>query len=169
MAKVKNLGLYIGLLCTIGIMAVFFFDAYIGVYDTLYLTEEGWEREMIAFDRPYPKYIGADYGETLYFSYEITNHEFKEYNTYIEASVWRKGKEKVLTLFSANKSIKPFENITLEWVLESEKLEPNTNYLLKIKTDDFERIVHMVFHQITIATPEIIPIPLTEPEIGKGG
>ena len=54
-------------------------------------------------------------------------------------------------------------------MLESEKLEPNTNYLLKIKTDDFERIVHMVFHQITIATPEIIPIPLTEPEIGKEG
>ena len=167
MAIVKNLGLYVGLLCIIGIMAVFFFDAYIGVYDTLYVTEEGWERE-IAFDRPYPKYIGADYGETIYFSYEITNHRFKGYDTYIEASVWR-GKEKVLTLFSANKSIKPFENITLEWVLESEKLEPNTNYILKIKTDDFERIVSMVFHQITITTPEIIPIPLTEPEIGKEG
>jgi len=169
MAKVKNLGLYIGLLCTIGIMAVFFFDAYIGVYDTLYVTERGWEFE-IAFDRPYPQYIGGDedYGETISFSYEITNHRFKEYDTYIEASVWR-GKEKNITLFSANKSIKPFENITIEWVLETEKLEPNTNYLLKIKTVDFERIVHMRFHQITIATSEIIPIPLTEPEIGKGG
>ena len=73
MASIKNLGLYIGILCIIGIMAVFFFDAYIGVYDTLYVTEEGWERE-IAFDRPYPKYIGADYGEIIYFSYEITNH-----------------------------------------------------------------------------------------------
>ncbi len=148
-------------------MTVFFFDAYIGVYDTLYVTEGGWERE-IAFDRPYPKYIGADYGETIYFSYEITNRRFKEYNTHIEASVWR-GKEKNLTLFSANKSIKPFENVTIEWVLETEKLEPNTNYILKIKTDDFERIVQMRFSQITITTPEIIPIPLTEPEIGTGG
>jgi hypothetical protein len=143
MAKVKNLGLYVGLICIIGIMAVFFFDAYIGVYDTLYVTEEGWERE-IAFDRPYPEYIEAGYGETIYFSYEITNHRFKEYNTYIEASAWR-GKEKGLTLFSANKSIKPFENITLEWVLESEKLEPNTNYILKIKTVDLERVVGMEF------------------------
>ncbi len=167
MVNVKNLGLYIGLLCIIGIMTVFFFDAYIGVYDTLYVTEGGWERE-IAFDRPYPKYIGADYGETIYFSYEITNRRFKEYNTHIEASVWR-GKEKNLTLFSANKSIKPFENVTIEWVLETEKLEPNTNYILKIKTDDFERIVQMRFSQITITTPEIIPIPLTEPEIGTGG
>jgi hypothetical protein len=167
MANIKNLGLYIGLICIFGIMAVFFFDAYIGVYDTLYVTEEGWERE-IAFDRPYPEYIGADYGETIYFSYEITNHGFKGYDTYIEASVWR-GKEKNMTLFSANKSIKPFENITIEWVLESEKLESNTDYILKIKTVDFERIVHMRFPQITIATPEIIPLPLTEPEIGKEG
>ena len=41
MASIKNLGLYIGILCIIGIMAVFFFDAYIGVYDTLYVTERG--------------------------------------------------------------------------------------------------------------------------------
>lgn len=164
MVNIKNLGLYIGLLCIFGIIVVFFFDAYIGVYDTLYVTEEGWEREMV-FDRPYPEHIGADYGEAVFFSYEITNHRFKGYDTYIEASVWR-GKEKNLTLFSANKSIKPFENITIEWVLETGKLEPNTNYILKIKTDDFERIVRMEFHQITIKTSEIIP--LTEPEIGKG-
>lgn len=154
MPNIKNLGLYIGLLCIICIVAVFFFDAYYGVYDTLYVTEGGRERE-IAFDRSYPAHIGADYGEAVYFSYNIANHRFKGYNTHIEASVWR-GKERNLTLFSANKSIKPFENITIEWVLETENLEPNTNYNLKIKTDDFERIVSMEFYQRhPIPPPEI--------------
>jgi len=145
MANIKNLGLYIGLLCIIGIMAIFFFDAYIGVYDTLYVTERGWERE-IAFDISYPEHIGTEYGEAIYFTYAVTNNMFEEYDTYIEASVWR-GDEKNLTLFSANESITPFDNTTVKWVLETEKLEPNTNYILKINTDTFERIIHMNFDQ----------------------
>lgn len=52
MAKVKNLGLYVGLLCIIGILTVFSFDAYIGIYDVLYTEQDGWERE-IAFDEPH--------------------------------------------------------------------------------------------------------------------
>jgi len=146
MAKVKNLGLYVGLLCIIGILTVFSFDAYIGIYDVLYTEQDGWERE-IAFDEPYPEqHIGTRYGKTTYLRYEIVNHGFKEYSTYIEASVWR-DKEKKLTLFSADKSIKPFGNITLDWVLKSEELEPNTNYILKIKTDDFERTVRMTLYK----------------------
>lgn len=144
MAKVKNLGLYIGILCAIGIMAIFFFDAYIGIYDTLYVTGDGWDVE-ITFDRSYPEF-GTEYGEAIYFTYAVTNNMFEEYDTYIEASVWR-GYEKNLTLFSANESIKPFDNTTVKWVLETEKLEPNTNYILKINTDTFERILPMYFHQ----------------------
>ena len=113
MAKVKNLGLYIGILCAIGIMAIFFFDAYIGIYDTLYVTGDGWDVE-ITFDRPYPEF-GTEYGEAIYFTYAVTNNMFEEYDTYIEASVWR-GYEKNLTLFSANESIKPFDNTTVKWV-----------------------------------------------------
>ncbi len=160
MVNTKNQGLYIGVVCLIGIIAIFFFDAYIGIYDTLYV-EEGWERE-IAFDKSYPKYVRADYGETIYFRYEITNRRFNEYNTGIQASVWR-GNDKDLTLFSVNKSVKPFDSITVEWTLETEKLEPNTKYILKINTNTFERIVRMEFYQrdkigIDVSPEIIIPI-----------
>jgi hypothetical protein len=170
----KNLSLYVALLCIVGIIAIFFLDAYFGIYDTLYITQRGAERQ-VGFEqweqgeRRVEKYgggastVGVYYGEVLNFKYDIANRRFGKYSTYIEASAW-KGEEKIWTLLSGDELIKPFDEAAVEWKLETEGLKeyrelaaPYTNYTVKIKTERVERRIILQVNE------EVAPVPLKVP------
>lgn len=53
---------------------------------------------------------------------KLKNHQFSTYSTRIEASVWKEN-ERVIDLFAEDKSIEPFDRVTVEWTLSGEELE----------------------------------------------
>ena len=150
-----NLYLYLGLACFLAIIAVFFFDGYLGIYDTTYITSEELEQEITAerWGRKgdYPFNYGVSYGEPVYFRYEIDNRRFTKYPTSIEASLWRGG-ERVLTLFSEERSIGPFDEVIVEWAVDTSLLEPE-NHTVKIERGKVERRIILRMERETPPMP----------------
>ena len=98
MAKKRvRLFLYLAIACFVGIIALFVFDGYIGVYDTVHVTTgereqnigpDFWQRQTSG-KYSYPYDIMAIWGEPVNFRYEIANRRFSGYTATVEASVWQ--------------------------------------------------------------------------------
>ena len=155
-----KLFLYLALVCFIALIAIFFVDGYIGIYDTTYVTV-GERQEVIEPDywlQQYAApsgftidyYISAEWGQKLFFRYEIDNRQFSSYSTVIGASLWQEN-EKLLDLFSGEKTIEPFGKATVEWTLSSEDLgQPvvggSNQYTVKISYGEVERNIVVGFY-----------------------
>jgi len=134
--KKKNLYLYGVLLCFIGIIIIFFVDGYLGVYSTVYIKSmEQEQRFEFEIEQEWKPYIFARWGDMISFRYEIDNRSFFSYPATVEVSLWR-GEKQVTELFRENVSIRPFDKKTLNWMLDTAKLEQpmgsDANYTLKI-------------------------------------
>jgi hypothetical protein len=165
----KNIFLYLALACFLSLIAIFIFDGYMGIYDTTYVTA-GEQEQVIGPDywlQQYPPgaemtyYIGAQWGQKVFFRYEIDNRCFASYSTLVQASVWQEN-EKLFDLFSEEKSMGPFDTATMEWTLSTEELEPpvagaSTQYTVKISYGEVERRIIVDFYY-----PVEYPVP---PEI----
>jgi len=125
----KLLFLYLAIACFIGIVAIFIVDGYVGIYDTVYVTSgeypqeispDFWQRRV--GDYAYPYHIGAEWGESVQFRYEIDNRRSSTYAATVEASVW-KSSEKIIDLFNQDISISGFDKATMNWILPAEELE----------------------------------------------
>jgi hypothetical protein len=151
--------LYLAIACFIGIIAIFVIDGYLGIYDTIYITTgeqemtvepEYWLAQHPGAPEAY-YYIGAEWGEKVFFRYELDNRRFSSYATSIQASVWKEN-EKVLDLFSQDKLIKPLDKAMAEWTLDSEKLWSGesygeyTEYTVKIERNGVERRIIVTYH-----------------------
>jgi hypothetical protein len=150
MANRKNLYLYLALGCFVAIIAIFV-HGYMGIYDTAYVTAGGWEQpfDWHWWQRGWTAHVGARWGETVHFRYEIENRRFSSYFTPVQASVWKEN-EKVLDLLSEDKSIEPFDKVVVEWTLDSEQLQaqgfgPGT-YTVRIERKEVEREIRVSFH-----------------------
>ena len=148
----RSLYLYLAIACFIGIIAIFIVDGYLGIYDTIYMTTG--EQEMIVepeyWQSRYPGarkayyYMGANWGDKVFFRYELNNRRFSSYSASIGASVWKEN-EKVLDLFlSEDKLIKPFDKAMVKWTLDPQKLQSDgfygkpTEYTVKIERNGVE-------------------------------
>ncbi len=154
--KPRRLFLYLAIVCFAGLVAIFVVDGYLGIYDTLYITVREYEEKIEAdFWERYDNnvwYTGARAGEKIAFRYEIENHQFSTYSTHIRASVWQEN-EKVIDLFSEDKSIEPFDDVTVEWTLSSEDLEDASfevgeyaQYTVRISYGNVERRIIVDFY-----------------------
>ena len=164
----KNLFLYLALACFLALTAIFVFDGYLGIYDTLYLTT-GERQEVIEPDdwldqRPTPYgyeidyYLSAEWGQEVFFRYEIDNRRFASYSTRFEASLWQEN-ERLLDLLSKEQSIGSFDKVTMEWALPTEDLEEpvrgtSEQYTVKITYGEMERKIIVDFYY-----PEEEPSP----------
>jgi hypothetical protein len=124
----RKLFLYLAIACFLALIAIFIVDGYLGIYDTVYITA-GERQEIVepdywlqrhGFEIDY--YIHADWGQKVFFRYEIDNRRFSTYSTRIQASVWQEN-EKVFDLFSEEKSIESFDKVVVEWTLLTEELD----------------------------------------------
>lgn len=154
----KRLFLYLALACFVALIAIFIADGYMGIYDTAYITV-GERQEIIEPDywlQRYPAgftidyYLYADWGQRVFFRYEIDNRQFSSYATPIEASLWQEN-EKVADLFSGEKTIEPFAKATAEWTLLTDDLEPplagtSSQYTVKISWGEVERSIVVDFY-----------------------
>jgi hypothetical protein len=164
----KNLFLYLAIACFLGLIAIFIFDGYMGIYDTTYVTV-GEQEQIIESDywlsaRFAPPgfeidyYISAEWGQKLFFRYEIDNRRFASYSTLVQASLWQEN-EKLFDLFSEEKSMGAFDKATAEWELSNEELGQlvagaSSQYTIKISYGEVTRRIVVDFYY-----PEGYPYP----------
>ena len=146
--KRRNIFLNSAIACLIGIIAIFIFDGYLGKYDAVYVTTGEYEQEIEADywqsqrrGFSYPFHIGAVWGDSIHFRYDIINRRFPAYSATVEASVW-KSNEKVIDLFRQDISLSGFDRVTMEWLLPAEDLERTGlgigQYTIKIMRGEVE-------------------------------
>jgi hypothetical protein len=141
--------LYLAIVCFIGIVAIFVIDGYLGIYDTIYITVD--EQEMTVepdywllhgYGAPEVYYMGADWGDRIFFQYELDNRRFSSYSTSIQGSLWKES-VKILDLFSRDALIEPFDKSIVEWTLDSERLQSQGfevgQYTLRMGYEGVER------------------------------
>ena len=158
----RHLFLYLAIACFLGLLAIFVFDGYMGIYDTIRVKageyEQTIEPEQWQRDRYIPS-SGTTWGGKIFFTYELENRLFSSYITRIQASVWQENK-KVFDLFSGDESAGPFGNLTVEWTLDSKELESRGfspgQYTVKIKRGEVERTIVTRFNE-PLAKP--LPAP----------
>jgi len=168
--KRKRLFLYSAIACLVGIILIFVFDGYLGIYDTVHVTA-GEQRREIGPDYwqdqrrgyAYPEHIRAEWGEPVHFSYEIKNRRFSTYSATVEASVW-KSNEKVIDLFRQDISLSSFDKITMEWTLPAGELARAgmeiSQYTVKINRGEVELGQGIVFrYPEEPLYPNKVPLP----------
>jgi len=146
-AKRRNIFLYLTIACFIGIIAIFIFDGYMGIYDA-FTIKTGEIARMVDVTRwREDRYFktGANWDEKVFFSYEVDNRQFSSYSADVEVSVWR-SQEKVLDLLSQPLLISAFDEEKIDWVLDTTELKPEEvtpeqryEYTVLIKRGEVER------------------------------
>ena len=125
--KHKNLYLYLTLACFLGLILVFIFDGYMGVYDTLTVKSGEYQEQKIDADEWTQRYrdfsTAVEWDGKAFFRYEVYNRWFSTYMTDVEVSVWRE-QEKVSDLIAQEMSIDSFGKGQVEWVLDTAELVP---------------------------------------------
>ena len=126
--KHKTLYLYLALACFLGIILVFIFDGYIGVYDSVVM-DNGQFQQKVEADQWAPEryaYLAStsvERGGSIDFTYTVENHRFSKYTANVEVSLWY-GDEKLLDLTTAEISAGAFSRGELTWTLETADLVP---------------------------------------------
>ena len=160
----RLLFLYLALACFVGLVAIFIVDGYLGIYDTIYITAREYEQKIepdVWLRQDTTWSTGANWGEKVFFRYEVDNRQFSTYTTTIQASVW-KANEKVMDLLAEDKVLEPFDKATVEWTLDSEELETQGldvgDYTVRIEREGAERKIRVGF-DYPPPIPEKVPVP----------
>ena len=162
----KNLYLYLTLACFFGIIAIFIFDGYMGIYDTVYVTAEEREQriESDVWQRsdPYWSSTSIQQGEKAFIRYEIDNRRFSSYEASVDVSIWRM-QEKVSDVLSQQVTIESFSKAEIEWAVDSAELMPpdaepeqRFDYTMTIKNGEIERNIILY---INPSPYQIKPVP----------
>jgi hypothetical protein len=154
-AKHNNLFLFLALACFAGIILIFVFDGYIGLYDKLVI-DNGQSKQNVEWDEwaRQEKYGGSvgtslEPGGQAEFTYTIENHRFSEYSDVIEATLWN-NRVKVADLLSEKVSVPSFDKTEVKWTVRTADILPanspvnqNYFYIVKIKRGILEREVNI--------------------------
>ena len=123
----RNLFLYLTLACFVGLIAIFVVDGYMGIHDTVYITAgeleqkieaDFWQREDGVWS------TGTNWGEKVFFRYEVDNRQFSTYSADIEVAVWH-SQEKLRDLISQQILVAAFDKGSIEWVMDTTELLPS--------------------------------------------
>jgi len=167
--KRRNLFLYLTLACFVGLIAIFIVDGYLGIYDTIYITAGEREEKIepdswLRQEKFGARGVGVNWGEKVFFRYEVDNHQFSSYTADIEVSVWR-SKEKVRDLISQPILIGAFDKGQLEWTVDTTELLPGGipaeqrfEYTVIIKRGEIERKI-IVYLNPSAYLPKVVPVP----------
>ena len=169
MATKRNfLFLYLTLACFVGIILIFVFDGYIGIYDDLTVTsgerEVTVDAEVWMRNDPY-RSTSVEWGEKAFFRYEVDNRRFSTYTADIEVSLWH-SQEKVADLVATQLSVASFGKGQLEWVLDTAELVPadippeqGYDFTVVIKRGNIERSLITHVRSLSYPPKAVIPAP----------
>jgi len=165
----RNLFLYLTLACFFGLIAIFIVDGYMGIYDTIYMTAGEREQKIepdswLQQEKFGARGIGVNWGEKVFFRYEVDNRQFSSYTADIEVSVWH-SQEKVRDLLSQPISIAAFVKGQLEWEIDAAELLPSDispeqsyEFTVIIKRGEIERKI-IVYIIPSAYPPKPVPAP----------
>jgi ABC-type amino acid transport substrate-binding protein len=166
--KHKTLYLYLALACFVGIIVIFVFDGYIGVYDTLDM-DNGQYRMRIEPDQwDTDRYGGlagtnVDRGGRINFTYTVENHRFSTFKSDIQISLYYL-QEKVSDVYSGEIEAAAFNNGTIDWSVNANEIVPAVfpsdqayNAYILLKRGDVE---HRINIYVNPSYPvKTIPVP----------
>jgi hypothetical protein len=164
-AKHKNIYLFLALACFLGIILIFIFDGYMGVYDSLRIdngqyvqtvdARQWQQQEDFGF---YPS-VSVDRGRSVDFTYTVENHRFSDYNAEVKVSLWN-GVDKLADLSSGPLGAAPFGSGELVLVLDPGQyvpadypVEQSYNLTMVIDRENIERKVMVYINP----GPAVIP------------
>lgn len=132
----RNLYLFLTIAFFLAIIAVFVFDGYMGVYETVTVTTQ--EREDVIDPEhwlrdDYTGYTWAEEGQDIHFGYELDNRRFTSYSANVEAAVWF-GETKQEVLIAQAVTVGAFDKEELSWTVDTGTLRPAEN----AAANDFE-------------------------------
>jgi hypothetical protein len=173
----SSLYLCLALVCFAGVLAIFVVDGYLGIYDTLYITVQ--EREQVIepdyWEQRWVKdgfegySLGARWGESIPFRYQIDNRSFSTYSVDVEVSVWSGGQKVIVPLDKTEVSVAPFKKAMVDWTLRFGDLEETSpvsgeyrEYTVRIRRGEIERKIIVSYYPESPVYPEKVP-PLSVP------
>ncbi|MCD6358534.1 MAG: hypothetical protein J7L90_01055 [Dehalococcoidia bacterium] len=133
--RIGNLWLYLAIACFLGIVAVFFVDGYMGVYDVVEvrvgdvphkIEPDYWERDYAKGDGYYIYEVRQ--GDVVQFSYQIANRRFSDLRVDVEVFLLEGGQE-IKELFSGGSRVNVFSlSPVYEWTVDTTELEVPGEY-----------------------------------------
>lgn len=166
--KHKTLYLFLALACFVGIILIFVFDGYMGVYDTLVIDNGQYQQRVEADQWDTDRYGGmagtnVDRGGRISFTYTVENHRFSSLKSEFQISLYYV-QEKVADVFSGDIEAAAFKNSTIDWSLNASEIvpadfpsdQPYSAYLLLKRGDVEHRINIYVNPSYPVKT---IPVP----------
>ncbi len=159
--------------CFVGLLTIFVFDGYMGIYDTVYITagerEEKIEPDFwLRQEKFETRGVGVDRDEKISFTYEVDNRLFSSYTADIEVSVWR-SQQKVRDLISQPMSIAAFDKEQAEWAIDTTELLPSDvspeqsyEFTVIIKRGEIERKIIVYINQLSYPSEypiKVVPAP----------
>lgn len=122
----KNLYLALTIAFFLAIIALFVFDGYMGVYDSVTIItaerENTVEPDQWMRD-DYSYYTWVEEIQDISFVYEVDNRRFSGYSADVEAAIWFGG-TKHSDLISQPVAIDAFDKVELEWTIDTAELRP---------------------------------------------
>ncbi len=171
--KHRNLYLYLTLACFVGIILIFIFDGYMGVYDSLEMVSGEFpqtiEPDRWPEDEKYPYYTGVNVqqGGSIAFTYEVQNRTFSTYSVDLEVTVWHE-QQQLAVLLSQPVRVSSFDESRLDWTMDSAEFIPATlpedqryDLSVRIKRGDIERNIIVYIRGSVLPPPDIVvPRPI---------
>ena len=151
MAKYNKIYLFLALACFLGIVLIFIFDGYMGVYDSVVMdngqfpqtiTADQWQQqEKFGY---YPS-VSVDRNGAANITYTVENHRFSSYTAEVTVSIYS-GVDKIADLATGQVSAGAFNKGEFTWVLKPADFIPASlpsdqsyNMNMVIKRGDVER------------------------------
>ncbi len=129
MAKHKSIYLFLALACFLGIILIFVFDGYMGVYDSL-TVDNGQFRQTIDADQwqqqeqfGYYPTMSVDRNGSANLTYTVENHRFSAYAAGIRVSLYL-GTEQIADLADGQVSAGAFGQGEFTWMLVPSQFTP---------------------------------------------
>ncbi len=125
----KNLYLYLALACFLGIVLIFFFDGYVGVYDSLkadngtYIQEVSAEQWQSTDRYAGPFSMSIDASGSLAFTYRVDNRRFTGYSAPVTVTL-TDGTGQTTEVTRQTLTAGAFRSGEVSWTLRSADLPP---------------------------------------------
>ncbi|MFC1942637.1 hypothetical protein ACFLWU_05415 [Chloroflexota bacterium] len=151
-AKRNNLFLYLTLVCFVGIILIFIFDGYLGVYDTVVLDNGQYSQKIETDQWSQEKYdyrasTGVERGNQVEFTYTVENHRFSGYSADVEVSFLHNDEiisDPIVDVITAE----AFGMDEMKWILDADAFVPadypsEQQYIVNVlvKRDNVQREV----------------------------
>jgi len=162
--------LYLALACFLGIVLIFLFDGYLGIYDSLTASNPSYQQEVPVEQWQNPDRYGGPYGMSidengyLDFTYKVANRRFTGYSAEVVVTLTDLNGVKT-ELLRQTLTAGAFQTGEITWTVQGTDLLPagtaqtvNPMVNLEIQRGDVARVISLYINRLPI-TQKVLPAP----------